>query len=81
MKKEEKIMSLYFGSPPPCTMDYQMGCIDILFGKYSKLPEKELNKEHKRRIKLYKKDCKEYWKNRGKELTELEKLLKKKKTG
>lgn len=81
MNKEEKIMSLYFGSPFPCAMDYQIGFIDVFFGEYSKLTKKELNKEYKRRMKLYKKDCKEYWKNRGKELTELKKLLKKKRRG
>lgn len=70
MKKIDKIISLYFGSPPPHPMEYQPSLIDVLFN----WTEEKTNKEHKRRLKMFKKDSKEYYKNRKKELKELKKL-------
>ena len=77
MKKiTDKMISLYYGSPPPMACFYQMGCIELLFGKYSEWTEEERDKEHKRRLELYKKDWKEYHIQRKKELDELVKLSK-----
>jgi len=76
LKKTNKMLALYIGSPTPHPIDYQMSCFDILFGEYSKYTKKELDKEHKRRLKLYETAWKDYWKNRKKELDTLEKLKK-----
>ncbi len=75
-KITDKMIALYFGSPPPYRGFYQIGAIELLFGEYSNWSKEQLDKEHKRRLRLYKRDWKKYHIQRKKELDELEKLLK-----
>ena len=74
-KTTNKMLALYVGSPPPYSIDYQIGIIDVLFNYTTE----ELEKEYKRRLKLYRKDLKDYYNDRKKELDELEFLLEEKK--
>ena len=79
MKITNEMFALFIGSPPPHPIDYQMGCFDMLFGKYSEWTQEERDKEHNRRLKLYEADWKVYHQNREKELDKLKFLLKEKK--